>query len=396
MDPVDDLTCTICSSIFEKPVTVICGHTFCEVCIVAALRTLPKCPICGYPSLGFQKLNTNIAIQSLIDWHTKENPELIGRKSKIIKKEESIKTSILDEITDGEVLEILKKDINFTTIQYANKTIKCIGFRLSKREKFRYFPGTSYLLEIDYSHSDELFKLLVPDHHFIGYNHPKTASNKIKLGYLFLIEKIASFSLKTVSLVAKCKSQIFEIEKSSLNFTDHKEIVKMVNDKSELILLDFICGKELQLIQPDWIQSSCVRKLTHIEKKICNFINILKDTNEFIAEDFIKRYSANSFGSKFSIDWKKDVHAFLNTVISMLNIPMNHKRVISKNYNFVLRTNLLYDFMNSASFESDPIFFLNYDLNNNISNFWANIGFLMALMLFIVTIYYPDFSIWKK
>jgi hypothetical protein len=49
---VNDLTCAICTEIFESPTSVtICGHTFCNRCITHAINCMDvknkRCPLCN-------------------------------------------------------------------------------------------------------------------------------------------------------------------------------------------------------------------------------------------------------------------------------------------------------------------------------------------------------------
>ncbi|XP_050926984.1 nuclear factor 7, ovary isoform X5 [Lates calcarifer] len=42
----EDLTCSICLTIFTDPVTLLCGHSFCRQCITDNLYTQHQCPQC--------------------------------------------------------------------------------------------------------------------------------------------------------------------------------------------------------------------------------------------------------------------------------------------------------------------------------------------------------------
>uniref|UniRef100_A0A673C289 Uncharacterized protein n=2 Tax=Sphaeramia orbicularis TaxID=375764 RepID=A0A673C289_9TELE len=46
----EDLTCSVCLSLFSDPVTLLCGHSFCRKCITDSLTT--QCPLCqvSFPS----------------------------------------------------------------------------------------------------------------------------------------------------------------------------------------------------------------------------------------------------------------------------------------------------------------------------------------------------------
>uniref|UniRef100_A0A3Q3DED9 RING-type domain-containing protein n=1 Tax=Hippocampus comes TaxID=109280 RepID=A0A3Q3DED9_HIPCM len=42
----DDLTCSICLTIFTDPVTLLCGHSFCRKCLTSFWGTQHQCPQC--------------------------------------------------------------------------------------------------------------------------------------------------------------------------------------------------------------------------------------------------------------------------------------------------------------------------------------------------------------
>uniref|UniRef100_A0A3Q3Q466 RING-type domain-containing protein n=1 Tax=Monopterus albus TaxID=43700 RepID=A0A3Q3Q466_MONAL len=42
----DDLTCSICLSTFVCPVTIPCGHNFCQDCLLVSWKDSYSCPQC--------------------------------------------------------------------------------------------------------------------------------------------------------------------------------------------------------------------------------------------------------------------------------------------------------------------------------------------------------------
>ncbi|XP_077405910.1 tripartite motif containing 108 [Vanacampus margaritifer] len=66
----DDLTCSICLTIFTNPVTLLCGHSFCRTCLTDFLDTHLQCPQCRTP-VAFGKevaaLSTNFILLSLAE-----------------------------------------------------------------------------------------------------------------------------------------------------------------------------------------------------------------------------------------------------------------------------------------------------------------------------------------
>ncbi|KAM9751937.1 nuclear factor 7, brain-like [Menidia menidia] len=66
----EDLTCSICLTIFSDPVVLRCGHSFCRECISLSLKSQPQCPQCRVPEKG--QFATNHILKSLSE-KAKEN-----------------------------------------------------------------------------------------------------------------------------------------------------------------------------------------------------------------------------------------------------------------------------------------------------------------------------------
>ncbi|XP_058466367.1 E3 ubiquitin-protein ligase RNF166-like [Malaya genurostris] len=65
--------CPIClSDVFEKPVVVNCGHTFCGKCIRLSMIKFKNCPICN-----------QILIRSLFLWDTSYTKRLTRKRSPV-------------------------------------------------------------------------------------------------------------------------------------------------------------------------------------------------------------------------------------------------------------------------------------------------------------------------
>ncbi|XP_056591200.1 E3 ubiquitin/ISG15 ligase TRIM25 isoform X1 [Triplophysa dalaica] len=66
----DDLTCSICLGLFENPVSLICGHSFCANCLDATWNdrtTSMFCPHCRMPFSSKPELKKNTVLSAVLD-----------------------------------------------------------------------------------------------------------------------------------------------------------------------------------------------------------------------------------------------------------------------------------------------------------------------------------------
>ncbi|THV07989.1 hypothetical protein K435DRAFT_833278 [Dendrothele bispora CBS 962.96] len=63
------LRCPICSEFFEGPVTLICGHCFCSLCIRTFLGTKQECPTCRRTDVNEGHLRVNpVMEETVLSW----------------------------------------------------------------------------------------------------------------------------------------------------------------------------------------------------------------------------------------------------------------------------------------------------------------------------------------
>ena len=65
--PPPDVTCSICSDILIDPVSLHCGHTFCQLCLARVWKSRGKsqpsnitCPVCRLPWRNFPGVNITL------------------------------------------------------------------------------------------------------------------------------------------------------------------------------------------------------------------------------------------------------------------------------------------------------------------------------------------------
>ena len=426
-DNFDDLKCIICLDLFEQPVSLYCGHSFCKHCIQRHLQKIPKCPMCKYPILGFQEFKINIAIQKIVEKISQNNnltrkptadepvldPESKPEETEINEEkfypessQEILKSDRFDNEAEAllsgqekkedsdassEFYALLAKDLKLRNqsqifIESSRKQIKCIGFEVVTNRLY-YFPETLYKVKLRYRQSDELFKAMLPDHHFIGIVQAK--KDKPKLASLFQLISISGFAYDFVEVVARCKSRI-EIEFiNAIDFSDNEEFLRKYQYGGEAIHFEYVCGIESTYEAPQ-LDEALQRRFEDIDMKLAYYLNLINTNNAQIYDIIHLRYNIDSYQEKLSVDWKTDTHKYLCIVVSMLNIPDSHKEIayFSNDVGTIVR--IIHQYLKGATPENDPIFFIDYGSKNQISNIWTNLGVLLAIAIFIVSVVYPN------
>ncbi|EFA05001.1 E3 ubiquitin-protein ligase CHFR-like Protein [Tribolium castaneum] len=119
-----ELTCSICSELFIKAVTLNCSHTFCKFCIDRWMKNKSNCPIC-------RKSITNIAPTLVLDnfiekfIKTQSDDVKETRKNLIQQREEmvvnmassSTRSPEVVDVEPGRVIEIYSDDEDYLDVE---------------------------------------------------------------------------------------------------------------------------------------------------------------------------------------------------------------------------------------------------------------------------------------
>ncbi|XP_071360851.1 E3 ubiquitin/ISG15 ligase TRIM25-like isoform X5 [Trachinotus anak] len=92
----DELTCSICLSTFECPVTIPCGHNFCQDCLLATWEETQSCPQCRTHIPAKPELKKNTVLSTVV-----ETFNLRSSKSEV---------SLLKEEKKAEVKDVIRCD----------------------------------------------------------------------------------------------------------------------------------------------------------------------------------------------------------------------------------------------------------------------------------------------
>uniref|UniRef100_A0A3B4TF43 RING-type domain-containing protein n=1 Tax=Seriola dumerili TaxID=41447 RepID=A0A3B4TF43_SERDU len=91
----DELTCSICLSTFDCPVTTPCGHNFCQDCLLATWKETQRCPQCRTPIPTKPELKKNTVLSAVVETFNlssnKTEDSLIKEEKKAEEKEDVIR-----------------------------------------------------------------------------------------------------------------------------------------------------------------------------------------------------------------------------------------------------------------------------------------------------------------
>lgn len=62
-----EFECQICMDLLTEPITTLCGHTFCKICLIRYLKTKLNCPMCRKPILqSNDNMAKNVILENII------------------------------------------------------------------------------------------------------------------------------------------------------------------------------------------------------------------------------------------------------------------------------------------------------------------------------------------
>ena len=91
-----DISCSICLSQFVKPISLECGHSFCQFCILKFLVQYPKkCPLCRTAiKVCYQDFKVNVALDAI---SFKYNPRVYN-KIRAINDRDAAKNKLFEKL----------------------------------------------------------------------------------------------------------------------------------------------------------------------------------------------------------------------------------------------------------------------------------------------------------
>ncbi|XP_028992301.1 E3 ubiquitin/ISG15 ligase TRIM25-like isoform X2 [Betta splendens] len=87
----DELTCSICLSTFDCPVTIPCGHNFCQDCLLATWKDSYSCPQCRTHFASRPELKKNTVLSTVVETFTMRS----GRSDGGVFREEKERRAVI-------------------------------------------------------------------------------------------------------------------------------------------------------------------------------------------------------------------------------------------------------------------------------------------------------------
>ncbi|KAG7219042.1 hypothetical protein INR49_019361 [Caranx melampygus] len=105
----DELTCSICLSTFDCPVTIPCGHNFCQDCLLATWKETYSCPQCRTHFPTKPELKKNTVLSTVV-----ETFSLRSNKSEVNLKKEEKKAEVKNVVRCDTCMEAEASQTCFT------------------------------------------------------------------------------------------------------------------------------------------------------------------------------------------------------------------------------------------------------------------------------------------
>uniref|UniRef100_A0A8C2WPX1 Tripartite motif containing 25 n=1 Tax=Cyclopterus lumpus TaxID=8103 RepID=A0A8C2WPX1_CYCLU len=204
----DELTCSICLSPFDCPVTIPCGHNFCQDCLLATWKDSYSCPQCRTHFATKPELKKNTVLSSVV--------QTFSLRSKSKSKSKSEATLIAEE-SEAEKEDVIRCD----TCMEAEASQTCLTCMASFCEEHLrpHRENPTFRLHQLSQPLGDLSERICPDHH--------------KLMELFCSQHSRPICSLCLQQVHKGCSFISPEEKRNLTELDLKDKLRLLDGKIE-------------------------------------------------------------------------------------------------------------------------------------------------------------------
>jgi hypothetical protein len=399
MEELDEIKCIICFEIFDRPVSLYCGHTFCNDCILAHFEKSPKCPVCKFTILNSHDLQINKVLDGMIKTRVLKatnNESLCAKKPfnepSLFRSDGLIGT--LNDLGDEKLLsvdqrkqikqlankirEISERRFQITPvysvifnsekndnafidkIKYEKELIQMdqFCFQLANRtQDFYYVPQSIHTLNLLFTNTDDLFTSLMADKYFIVV--PGGDILEATSGILFKFTKMNYYSDTNINVTAVCICPLFHGTVFLLDTGKHYDFLSAVEHDPEELEIHWMRASTY-IAKNFEMDDKTVKLFQAINFKFLHFLHRLKDNNREMFEKLTEHHNFTITDQKLSIDYLTDTERYIKLLFSLLRIPEQIKRKFSPDTDPLKKLKAIKQFLDKSRPYSDPVYIINY------------------------------------
>lgn len=378
MDTLEELKCSLCLEPFARPVTLPCGHTFCEDCLTAAYARQPKCPNCRQPILGNGRFQINFAMQQLVERlvRPEDRQQEARGEAPVPPAERPVHPHPLPDVDADWVVDPTEHRLSVFEVVAAPKSF--------------YFPYSLYQLTVHFPHPPSLFPELVPFHFFVArFRH----RNATKATYLAKVEEIIKFTQTGIKMLVRFQGRFrpASIHAEEVAFQPHHPQEQGAEPVPPVTLtVQLARGHVVYPAQPAVIPVAVERNLDRIEVLTSRLLHRVAQNNPQIAHIAAQKSGVEARGDRLSVSWRINAFEFLERVGSILALPYPQKKVVARKGALANKVTALLEVLGRLDDHVDPLFLLDTALDQQPSLPWAQIGFVAALLAFLAALLFPQ------
>ncbi|CAK73699.1 unnamed protein product (macronuclear) [Paramecium tetraurelia] len=348
--------CPSCQLLFEEPITIVCGHTFCRECIIRSVNLKPQCPECLYPITNIiNNIQENFLVKSVV----KEINELF-----IAQQQKKVKPRLFDQIIAKRIQEnIIKQYLIFETnsliIPYTIQNVKL------------------HINQFKDLNEDQIYKILKRDSLILLTYPNKNQSIQETATLVIVIKAVINSKMIDLNVHVQQQMRVLQIKQE----TSHIEkeitlnIAKVQEIKEEPIIFNFQTDQQIKYL----IDTVSQQLAYHLPENIDSY------TNKYLKDFFHKLQLFEILRSNILRNEKALKH--ISYVIpSILHLTDQERTRIFNSNNSIERLIQITKILERFQYITNPLMVFKIPGDKERINYQAE--FLIIIVLLILAFYY--------